>query len=232
MSFVRQVGALVAKDFLIEWRTRDLLATMMVLGLSSIVIFNFAVDFARVPFRALGAPVLWLAFTFTGFVGLNRSFALERENRCLDGLLLAPVDRSVIYVGKLVVNFLVLTALEIFLLGLALVLLNQGSGAVELPAGRWLALGAVVALNTLGFAAVGTLFALMAQRTRRGDVLLPVLQSILALPVLIAAVVATKRLLDVAVPLAEVAGLVRLSAVFDVVFISLSLVVFEHVVED
>jgi heme exporter protein B len=229
---LRLVAAIVAKDLLIEWRTRDLAATMLVFGFASIVIFNFAVDFARTPFSTLGAPVLWLAFTYTGFAGLTRSFALERENRCLDGLLLAPVDRGVLYLGKLVVNFVVLLALEAFLLAVGFLMLNQGSGAVLLSPRRWAALAGVIALNTLGFAAVGTLFALMAQRTRRGDVLLPVMQSVLTLPVLISAVLATRKLLDVAVPLAEVADLVKLSAVFDVIFVSLSLVLFDHVVED
>ena len=229
---IGQLLAIVAKDLLIEWRTRDLLATMGVMGLASIVIFNFAVDFGRMPFTELGAPVLWLAFVFTGMTGLSRSFALERENRCLEGILLSPVDRSVLYLGKLTVNVLVLLVLEAFLLGLALLFLNQGSGAVHLSTGRWLALAAVMAINTLGFAAVGTLFALMAQRTRRGDFLLPMLQAIMTLPILIAAVVATQRVLHVEVPLADVAELVKLSAVFDVVVVAVALVVFEYVVED
>jgi heme exporter protein B len=232
VNVARQAWAIVAKDLLIEWRTRDLLATMVILGFTTVVLFNFAVDFARVPFSMLGAPVLWLAFSFTGFIGLTRSFALERQDSCLDGLLLAPVDRSVIYLGKLIVNFLVLTVLEVFLLALCVFFLNQGSGAVELPLSRWAVLVAVIALNTLGFASVGTLFALMVQRTRRGDVLLPVLQSILSLPVLIPAVLATRRLLDARAPLKDIAHLVQLSAVFAVVFIALSLVVFEYVVED
>lgn len=232
MSALRQLAAIVGKDLLIEWRTRDLLATMGVMGLASVVLFNFAVDFSRMPFSELGAPVLWLAFTFTGMTGLSRSFALEKENRCLEGILLSPVDRSVFYLGKLIVNLLVLFALEVFLLGLCLAFLNQGSGAVHLPQSRWLVLLGVMALNTLGFAAVGTLFALMAQRTRRGDFLLPVLQAILTLPILIAAVIATQRLLRVDVPLSDVTDLVKLSAVFDVVVVAVALVTFEFVVEE
>ena len=109
--------------------------------------------------------------------------------------------------------------------------LEEGVWTYE-PASRWLALVGVIALNTLGFAAVGTLFALMAQRTRRGDLLLPVLQAILGLPILIAAVLATRKLLDAAVPLSDLAPLLRLSAVFDVLFIAIALVVFEAVVEE
>jgi heme exporter protein B len=232
MSALRQLAAIIGKDLLIEWRTRDLVATMGVMGLASVVLFNFAVDFARMPFSELGAPVLWLAFVFTGMTGLSRSFALEKENRCLEGILLSPVDRSVFYLGKLIVNVLVLFTLEVFLLGLCLAFLNQGTGAVHLPQSRWLVLLGVMALNTLGFAAVGTLFALMAQRTRRGDFLLPVLQAILTLPILIAAVIATQRVLRVDVPLSDVADLVKLSAVFDVVVVAVALVTFEFVVEE
>lgn len=232
MNALRQVGALCAKDLLIEWRTRDLLSTMVVLGFTSILLFNFAVDFGVVPFKLVGAPVLWMAFLFTGVTGIARSFALERENRCLEGLLLSPSDRSVLYAGKLLVNFVVLLAFGLLLLALSLVFLNQGRGAVDLPLSRWAAVAGILALESLGLAAVGTLFALMAQRTRRGEVLLPVLQSILALPVLLCGVMATRKLVDVDVPLDAIEGLVRLSAVFDIVFIALALVVFEFVVEE
>jgi heme exporter protein B len=232
VSVLRQVAAIMAKDLLIEWRTRDLLSTMVVLGFTSIVLFNFAFDFGRLPYRQLGAPVLWVAFLFTGVAGLARAFGLERENRCIDGILLAPVDRSVLYVGKLLVNFLVLTVLALMLLGFSMLLLNQGSGRVEIPGSRWPVLLGIVALNTLGFAAVGTLFALLAQRTRRGEVLLPVLQSILTLPVLVAAVLATGRVLDASLPLSDIWGLVKLSAAFDVVFTCVFLVIFEYVVEE
>lgn len=232
MRALGQLWAIVAKDLLIEWRTRDLLATMMVLGLTSVVLFNFAVDFAQVPFRTVGPPVLWMAFLFTAIVGLSRSFGVESRNGCLEGLLLAPVDRSVLYAGKLAVNFIVLCALQALLVGLAFFLLNQGPGRVELAADRWPALAGIVALGTLGFAAVGTLFAVMAQRTRRAELLLPVLQSILSLPVLVLAVLATRRLLDVATPVSAVLPVVKLAAVFDVLFVAIALVVFEAIVED
>jgi heme exporter protein B len=227
-----QVLAIVRKDLLIEWRTRDLLSTMVVLGLTSLVLFEFAVDFSQVPFRLVGPPALWMTFVFTAVLGLARSFALERENRCLEGLLLSPIDRSVLYLGKLLGNFLVLTALQLLLTGAALVLLNRGPGAVSLGIERLAALAGAVALNALGFAAVGTLFALMAQRTRRGDLLLPVLQAVLGLPVLIAAVIATRRLLDPELSLAAAAAPLRLSAAYDVVFVALALLLFESVVED
>jgi heme exporter protein B len=232
VSALRQVMAIVAKDLLIEWRTRDLLATMGAMGLASVVLFSFAVDFTQVPFSRLGAPVLWLAFTFTGMTGLSRSFAVEKENRCLEGLLLAPVDRSVIYAGKLIGNFLVLLALDAVLLVLCFVMLNVGDGAVKLDAAGAAMLAAVILVNALGFAAAGTLLAFMAQRTRRGDFLLPVLQGVLALPILIAAVVATQRIFDAERPLADAMAPLRISGVFDIAFIAISLIMFDHVVED
>ena len=232
MSALRQVAALVGKDLLIEWRTRDLVATMLVLGLTSLVLFEFAVDFTQVPFRLVGPPALWLSFVFTAVLGLSRSFGLERDNRCLEALLLAPVDRSVLYAGKLLANFLTLTLLQLVLTAAALVLLNHGPGSVKLDVERLGVLAAIVALNALGYAAVGTLFAVVAQRTRRGDLLLPVLQAVLGLPILVLAVIATRRLLDVGLGLGHAAGMLRWTAVYDLVFIALALVLFEFVVED
>ena len=232
MSAVRQVVAIIGKDLLIEWRTRDLIATMLVLGLTSLVLFELAVDFTQVSFRQVGPPALWLSFVFTSVLGLSRSFALERENSCLEGLLLSPIDRSVLYMGKFLANLLVLFSLQLLLTGAALVLLNHGPGAVSLEPSRlgWLMGGLVV--NVLGFAAVGTLFALLAQRTRRADLLLPMLQSILSLPVLLCGVLATRRLVDPMFPLEAAFPPLRLAAIFDVLFISISLLVFEAVVEE
>jgi heme exporter protein B len=154
---------------------------------------------------------------------LSRSFALERENLCLEALLLSPIDRSVLYAGKFLANLLVLTVLQLLLTGAALVLLNHGPGAVDLGAQRLWILAGIVVLNAFGYAAVGTLFALMAQRTRRGDLLLPVLQAVLGLPVLAAAVIATRKLLDVELALDALAMPLRLTAIFDLVFVSLAL---------
>lgn len=232
MSALRQVAAITFKDALVEWRTRDLASTTLVLGVSSVVLFAFAVDFGRVPFAVMGAPVLWLAFVYTGVSGVARSFGSERENRCLDGLLLAPVDPGVLYLAKLLFNFLVLLVLQVVLVALCLLLLNRGSGAVDLPPSRAALLLAVIAVHALGFAAVGTLMALMAQRTRRGDVLLPVLQVILTLPVVIPAVIATQRTLDLSRSVEAVEAVLQLSAVFDLVFIALAFALFEHVVEE
>ena len=231
MRILRQVAAIAAKDALIEWRTRDLLATMGAMGLASVVLFAFALDFTQASFARFGPPVLWLAFTFTGMTGLSRSFGTEKENRCLEGLLLSPVDRSVVYLGKLAANVAVLLALDAVLLVLCFGMLDKG-GAVKLDAVRWAWLAVIVVLNTLGFAAAGTLLAFIAQRTRRGDFLLPVLQGVLSLPVLIAAVVATQALFDADRPLADLSTPLRLTGVFDVVFIAVSLIVFDHVVED
>jgi len=226
------VAAIIGKDLLIEWRTRDLLATMLVLGLTSLVLFELAVDFTQVPFRLVGPPALWLSFVFTSVLGLSRSFALERENHCLEAILLSPIDRSVLYAGKFLANLLVLATLQLLLTAAALVLLNHGPGAVTLGADRLAVLVLIILLNTLGYAAVGTLFALMAQRTRRGDLLLPVLQAVLGLPILAAAVVATRRVFDVGLSLESVVAPLRLTAIFDLVFVALALLLFEAVVED
>jgi heme exporter protein B len=161
------VFAIVWKDVRAELRTKDILSSMLVFAGLSVLIFQFAFDLRADNVRLVLPGVLWIAITFAGVLGLNRSFILEQDRGSLEGLLLAPVDRSAIYFGKLIGNLLFIFVVELLLLPLMTVLFNV-----------WLlspALLLVLALGTLGYAAVGTLFAALSINTRAREVMLPIL---------------------------------------------------------
>ena len=105
-KYINQVAAIVWKDFIAELKTRELFSSMFIFALLVIIIFIFSIDLSIVKASEVGPGVLWVAFLFAGTIGLNRSFMLEKENDCLQGLLLAPVDRTVLYFGKLLSNFI------------------------------------------------------------------------------------------------------------------------------
>jgi heme exporter protein B len=218
--FARQVWAVLRKDLLLEWRTREVLTSSLVFGLLALVIFTFALDL-RAENAALFAPgVLWAAFVFAGVLALGRSFAQERDRGTLDGLLLAPVDRSALYLAKAAANAGVILAVEAALLPVFAAFFN-------LPVLR-LGLAPVLLLGTAGFAAVGTLFAALAANTRAREALLPVLLLPVAVPVVIGSVKATAAVLDGT----AVGHWLGLLGAFDALFLVVGSWLFEHVVED
>jgi heme exporter protein B len=167
--------------------------------------------------------VLWAAVAFAGTLGLSRSLAREQQTGCLDGLLLAPVDRSAIFFGKAIGNLLFMGIVEVVLLPLFSALFD----VPLLQPGVLL----VTALGTVGYAAVGTLLAAMAINTRAREVMLPILLLPLAIPALIAAVNATGGLVEGGT-LAEAGGWIRLLVVYDLVIVAVSMLVFGYVVEE
>jgi len=221
--FMRKVLAIVAKDVASELRTREALSSMFVFALLVIVIFNFAFEL-RVDNKGAVAPgVLWVAIVFAGMLGLNRSFITEKDRGCLEGLLLCPVDRSAIFAGKMVGNLLFMGAVEALLLPVF-------AAFFDLPVFTPRLL-LIVALGTLGFAAVGTLFAAVAVHTRTREVMLPVLLLPVAVPVLVAAVKATGDALASPPTLMEGPWLGILVA-FDVIFMTAAMLTFEYVFQE
>ena len=221
--FMRKVLAIVAKDVASELRTREALSSMFVFALLVIVIFNFAFEL-RVDNKGAVAPgVLWVAIVFAGMLGLNRSFITEKDRGCLEGLLLCPVDRSAIFAGKMVGNLLFMGAVEA-------VLLPVFAAFFDLPVFTPRLL-LIVVLGTVGFAAVGTLFAAVAVHTRTREVMLPVLLLPVAVPVLVAAVKATGDALASPPPLTEGPWLGILVA-FDVIFLTAAMLTFEYVFQE
>ena len=154
-----------------------------------LVVFNFTFDFTVIDFQALGPGILWVAFLFSGVLALNHSFQIEREQDRIESILMAPIDRSAFYLGKVLSTVLFMAAVESVIVPLAAILFNQNL------TGRLALMIAVLILNTVGFAAVGTLFAAVTTQTRRSEVLLPLLLFPAAVPLALAAVRATSQIL-------------------------------------
>jgi heme exporter protein B len=223
MSFLKQAAAIAWKDILAEARTKEMLSSVLVFCLLVIVIFNIAFDPGSQYLQEVIPGILWVAFTFAGTLGLNRSMFAEQENGCLQGLLLCPLDRSAIYVGKLVGNILFMLLVEVIVLPLMAVLYNVNL----MPS-----LGAliiIIVLSTIGFAAVGTLLAAMTVNTGTREVLLPILLFPVVVPVIIAAVKSTARVLQ-GNPWSLIVPWIKLLVGFDIIFLVVSFLTFEYVI--
>ena len=223
MSFLHKMLTIVRKDIAVELRTKEMLSSMFVFALLVIVIFNFAFELRVENVREVAPGVLWVTFTFAGMLGLNRSFVLEKDKGCLDGLLLCPVDRSAIYFGKMLGNVVFMTVVEAIILPIFSVLFNLSLFNPLLLL--------IVVLGTLGFAGVGTLFSAMAVHTRVREVMLPVLLFPVVVPAMIAAVKATGGILDGQL-FSEIAHWFRLLVAFDLIFLAISFMTFDYVVEE
>jgi heme exporter protein B len=222
-GYLRKVFAIVWKDVIGELRTREIFSAMFVFSLLAVLIFQFAFDLRVDNVRQVAPGVLWVTIAFSGVLGLNRSFVLESDKGCLEGLLLTPVDRSAIYFGKMLGNLIFMLAVEAIILPIFVILFN-------LP--MWMpGILLVVFLGTLGFAAVGTLFSAMAVNTRAREVMLPILLFPVVVPVLIAGVRMTGGFLD-GTPLDEMRNWMQLLVGFDVIFLAVALMTFDYVVEE
>jgi len=223
MGYWRSVYVILKKDLLTEWRSREIFSSMFAFVVLVTLIFNFAFELRVEDVTKVAPGALWVAFAFAGVLGLNRSFILEKDKGCLEGLLLAPVDRSALFLGKWLGNLTFMAFVEIITLPIFSALFNVN---LFRPA-----LFLVLALGTLGFAGVGTLFAAMAVNTRAREIMLPLLLFSVSIPVTIAAVKATGVILDNS-PLSEASSWIRLMVVFDIIFIAISLLTFEYVLEE
>jgi heme exporter protein B len=222
-SYLRTVGAVVWKDLAAELRSRELMGAMLVFALLVILIFNFALELDVRTRGTITSGVLWVTFAFAGTLGLNRSMAMERDRGCLDGLLLAPVDRSAIFFGKALGNLAFMILVEVIVLPVYSLLYNVN---LIVPG-----LLAVVLLGSIGYVTVGTLLASMSVQARTRDLLLPILLFPVVLPVLIAAVKASSGFLQ-GLEMAEIWPWLNLLIVYDVIFTAVPLMVYDYVVEE
>src|SRR6185503_7062736 len=222
-SFLRAILAIVWKDLRAEFRSFELVSSMLVFSLLAILIFNFALELDIKTRQTVTAGVLWTTFAFAGTLGLNRSMSIEKDRGCMDGLLLAPVDRSAIYFGKFISNLAFMLLVEAFVLPIYSLLYNTNLFRPGLLL--------VILLGSIGYTAVGTLLAAMSVQTRTRDVLLPILLFPIAFSVLLAAVKASggflsnSELTDILLP-------INLLIAYDVIFIAVAFMVFDIVVEE
>jgi heme exporter protein B len=215
--------AVVWKDLIAEVRGKELISAMLVFALLVIFIFNFALELDPKTRSALTAGILWVTITFAGTLGLNRSMAVEKDRGCLDGLLLAPVDRTAIYFGKSLANWIFMVIVALIVLPIYSILYNTN---IISPA-----LLLVIVLGSEGYVAIGTLLASMAVQARTRDILLPILLFPVILPVLIAAVKASAGILN-GFPLEDLQTWFNLLIVYDIIFTSVAFMVFDSVVEE
>jgi heme exporter protein B len=222
-SYFRSVFAITWKDLTSEFRSRELLSAMLVFALLVIIIFNFAIELEPRLRPVITPGVLWVTFVFAGTLGLNRSLAIEKDRGCLDGLLLAPVDRSAIFFGKMIGNLIFMTFVEIIILPVYSVLYNINlfqSGLLF-----------VILLGSIGYVTVGTLLSSMAVQTRTRDMLLPILLFPVIVPVLLAAVKASGGFLQ-GLEMDQITPWLNLLIAYDVIFLAVAFMVFDYVVEE
>jgi heme exporter protein B len=221
--FFKSTGAIVWKDMVAELHSRELLSAMLVFALLVILIFNFTIELAPELRRTITPGVLWVTLAFAGTLGLTRSMAIEKDRGCLDGLLLAPVDRSAIYFGKLIGNLLIMLIVASIIIPIYSLLYNTN---LLIPG-----LLLVVFLGSVGYVSVGTLLSSMAVQTRTRDILLPVLLFPVVLPVLLSAVKASTGFLQ-GLPMDGIMPWLNILVACDVIFLAISFMVFDDVLKD
>ena len=220
---LRPVLVIVWKDILLELRSRDLVVSVLVFGLVVVVVFNFALNNAPGRAEQLAPGILWTAFAFAAILAMNRAFVRDQEQGGLEGLLISPVSRDAIFLGKALTSLIFMLLIEAALLPIYAVMLDFSALSFNLVL--------TIFLGTLGFAVVGTLFSAMAVQTRSREIMLPVLFFPVVLPVIIAAVEASTR----AIGGETFVGLGRwlpLIGVFDALFLVICPWVFSFVVEE
>ena len=204
MTYFSDVGALARKDLLLELRAKETLPSMLVFVIATLTIFHFALPRGTGHVAALG--LLWVALVFTALLGLTRAFVAEREQGLFDALVLAPCDRSAIWLGKAISVFAFLAAAEVVALPAFAVFFNGIDGRTV----------AAVALADVGIATVGTLLGAMAVAGRARELLLPLLFLPLAVPIVVGGV----------------GGYLWFLALYDAAFGLLSWAAFEYVVSE
>lgn len=223
--YLNQVRAIVWKDFVTELKTRELFSSMFIFALLVIIIFIFSINLSIVKASEVGPGVLWVAFLFAGTIGLNRSFMLEKENGCLQGLLFAPVDRTALYFGKLISNFVFLLIMEAFILPIFMIFFNVDLISHLLP------LMYVIFVGTLGFCAIGTLLSSLSANLKTRDIMLPILLYPLIIPIIIGSVRMTGQVLA-GEPLSNMVNWMSLVLCFDVIYIAVSIMMIDFVLEE
>jgi heme exporter protein B len=227
-GFLASVRIIAAKDLAIEWKTREGISAMALFSLIVLVVFNFAFDLSTI--KQLGVArlvpgILWVTLAFAGVVGFTRSFQVESRRDSLTAILMAPVDRGALFVGKSLSNLILLVLLECLILPLSAIFFDFNLAEIFWP------FTAVVLLHTLGLAEMGTLLGAVAAKVGRGEALLSTLLFPVTMPLFISAMKCTTAVLD-GKPLSDVTSWLTIAAAFDLLFLFVGLMTFEFVVEE
>ncbi len=223
MRFWRKVGGIVWKDIISEIRTKESISSVLVFTLLVIVVFNFAFGSESEAMKTVAPGILWVTFAFAGVLSLNRSFVMEREDNCIEGLMLCPISRETIYIGKMLACLLFMVIVEAIALPIFAMLFN-----IPVLTGEIIL---VTFLTTVGFAAIGTMFAAMAVNTKARELVLPILFLPVVSPIIISAVKASALALA-GEGWGSLASWLQIIIAFDVIFIVASYLVFSFVIEE
>lgn len=221
MSFWRKVMAITWKDTISEMRTKEVIFSVLVFTLLVILVFNFAFGEDPEVIKAIAPGILWSTFAFAGVLSLNRSFVPEKEQGCLEGLMAAPISREVIYVGKALSSLLFMLIVEAIALPVFAFLFNLPVLSPQIII--------VTFATTVGFVAVGTLFSAMSVNTRAREMVLPVLFLPIVIPIIIGAIKISELALANE-PWGNLATWFQIIGAFDVVFLAVSMLVFDFVI--
>lgn len=224
MELLRQTLWLLRKDLLLELRRRESILAMFFFGTLLLFVFHFAFEIPTDKAAEMAPGLLWLAFIFTGTLGLTQLFQAERESRCLDALLLSPMDRAALYLAKVSFNLLLMLLVELVVFPLFWVLFNLALWEL-LPS-----LFLVAFLGTVGFCVMGTLFSAVTLKARARELLLPLILFPLMIPVILATIRGMEILLRTG-EFQEALSWLRLLTAFDVIFLTAGFLIFEWVIE-
>jgi len=223
LQYLKVIWQIFRKDFQVEWRGKQGVPVMLVFSLLVVFLFNFALQLSPTLQASLTAGLLWVSLAFASTLGLNRSISLERESNALDGLLLVPVDRSAVFFGKALSNFTFTTLVALALLPVLSLFYQQN--LFHLP------LVLVIVLGVGAYTGLGTLLSALSIQSRTRDVLLPILLYPLALPILIAAVEASRGILA-GQPLGDLKSWIFLLLAANILFSAAGLMFFETILEE
>jgi len=225
MALLRESYLLLWKDLLLELRRRDSLLTMLFFGTLLLFVFHFSFDPAPDKVAEIAPALLWLAFLFTGTLGLAQLFQSERENHCLDALLLSPLDRGALFLAKTCFNLVLMLIVEIVVMPLFWILFNLRSWNL-LPQ-----LFLVTLLGTIGFCVLGTIMSALTLRARARELLLPLVLFPLMIPVILATIRCMENVLRTG-EFGDAIPWLRLLLSFDVIFLTLGVLIFDRVIEN
>jgi heme exporter protein B len=222
---VSNAWLIARKDLAIEFRTRSAFLSAVVFALLGLVIFYYSWDPTAIAVSDLAPGVLWVIFTFSGLLGLHRSFGVEAADHAIDGLLASPVSRQSIFLGKAMANLVFVAAVQLVAIPALVLFYNLPLGNVAFP------LIGIAVLAAIGLVAVGTLFSAMAVNTRLAELLLPMLALPFFVPIVIGATQATAKLLS-GRPISEAGAWLKLLLAFDIVFVAACTIAYPFTIED
>lgn len=225
MNFFKQAGAILRKDIVSELRTKEMITPMFLFVISTMVIFSFAFKGNEQNLTPFVGGMLWVAFLFTSILGLNRSFVHEKDEGCIDGLLMCPVDRPAIYFGKMIGNLIFISIVELIAIPIFWIFFITTN---FLP--RFGLFILVLLLSNIGISAIGTLFATMSVNSRFRDMLLPILTLPVIIPLLIWAASTTSIIIVGGKQMSQVSTGLNFLLVYDIIFLLAAYGLYDYVI--